>query len=162
LELYDEALPQVFGYALSRCGDVALAEDITAEAFLAAATAVRAGTVDRLTVGWLVTVARNKLVDHWRARSREERRLRLVAGSDVEDGWDARLDAVVAHQVLAELAPQHRLVLTLRYLDGLAVPEIAEQMDRSVHATESLLARARSAFRDRYDGAGGAHRGGAA
>ena len=161
LELYDDVLPQVFGYVLSRCGEVALAEDITAEAFLAAATALRDGKVDHLTVGWLVTVARNKLVDHWRARSREDRRLRLVADRDVEDGWDAHLDAVVAHQALADLAPQHRMVLTLRYLDGLAVPEVAEQIDRSVHATESLLVRARTAFRARYDD-GTESRGGAA
>ena len=38
----------------------------------------------------------------------------------------------------------------LRYLDGLSVPDVAALLDRSVHATESLLVRARGAFRDRY------------
>jgi RNA polymerase sigma-70 factor (ECF subfamily) len=46
--------------------------------------------------------------------------------------------------------PQYRLVLTLRYLDELSVPEIAAHLDRSVHAAESLLARARGAFREAY------------
>ena len=161
VELYDEALPQVYGYVLSRCGEVALAEDVTAEAFLAAATTLRERKADRLTVGWLITVARNKLVDHWRARAREDRRLRLVAAVEAEDTWDARLDVVVAHQTLAGLAPQHRMVLVLRYLDGFSVPEIAAQIDRSVHATESLLARARASFRARYE-TGAGRRGGAA
>jgi hypothetical protein len=34
LELYDEALPHVYGYLLARCRDVPLAEDLTAETFL--------------------------------------------------------------------------------------------------------------------------------
>ena len=43
LELYDVALPQVYGYLLRRCGRTALAEDLTAETFLAAVDAVRSG-----------------------------------------------------------------------------------------------------------------------
>ena len=36
LKLYDDALPHVYGYLLARCGDTGLAEDLTAESFLAA------------------------------------------------------------------------------------------------------------------------------
>jgi RNA polymerase sigma-70 factor, ECF subfamily len=36
LDLYDRALPQVYGYLLSRCGQRAVAEDLTAETFLTA------------------------------------------------------------------------------------------------------------------------------
>ncbi|MFD0665225.1 RNA polymerase sigma factor [Thermocatellispora tengchongensis] len=43
LDLYDEALPQVYGYLLARCGQRALAEDLTAETFLAAVEAARRG-----------------------------------------------------------------------------------------------------------------------
>jgi len=42
LELYDDALPHVYGYLLARCGDSGLAEDLTAESFLAAAPTTRA------------------------------------------------------------------------------------------------------------------------
>jgi hypothetical protein len=31
LELYDDALPHVYGYLLARCGDTGLAEELTAE-----------------------------------------------------------------------------------------------------------------------------------
>jgi hypothetical protein len=41
LELYDDALPHVYGYLPARCGDTGLAEDLTAESFLAAVHAVR-------------------------------------------------------------------------------------------------------------------------
>ena len=47
--------------------------------------------------------------------------------------------------------PHHRAALTLRYADGLPVPDVAECLGRTVHATEALLVRARRAFRSRYE-----------
>jgi RNA polymerase sigma-70 factor (ECF subfamily) len=152
LELYEVALPEVYGYLLSRCGQRALAEDLTEETFVAALTACQRPTPPDLSVAWLIGVARHKLVDHWRRVAREERGLRVVAGQRVEpdDPWDERLDALVARQVLAKLGPHHRAALTLRYLDGLPVADVANYLDRTVHATEALLVRARSAFRKSY------------
>ena len=72
LDLYDEAVPQVYGYLLKRLGNVGLAEDLTSETFMAGVAAHQRGATD-LSTGWFVTVARNKLVDHWRRREREER-----------------------------------------------------------------------------------------
>jgi RNA polymerase sigma-70 factor (ECF subfamily) len=157
LALYDEALPQVYGYLLSRCGDRALAEDLTAECFLAAVAAVRKPEAAPISVGWLVGVARHKLVDHWRGREREQRGLRLAAGDrvDAEDPWEQELNVLRARQVLAELGPHHRAALTLRYLDGLTVAEVAAHLGRSVQATEALLVRAREAFRRKYSGGEG-------
>lgn len=156
LSIYDRALPQVYGYLVSRCGSPTLAEEISAETFLAAAESLERGRVPDLTVAWLVTVARNKLVDHWRREERERRRLQLVhdAHDDLDDPVDAGLDAAFdrarARAVLAELGAHHRSALTLRYLDGLSVPEVADSLGRTVHATEALLVRARNAFRTRY------------
>jgi RNA polymerase sigma-70 factor, ECF subfamily len=153
LGLYDEALPHVYGYLLSRCGGrVAVAQDLTTQAFLAAVQAVRRDPNARLTKAWLVAVARNKLVDHWRRQAREERGLRTVAGDQVgfHDPWDAELDALRAQDVLQRLSAHHRMVLTLRYLDDLPVPEVAALIGRTVHATEALLVRARAAFRRAY------------
>lgn len=152
LDLYDTALPQVYGYLLARCGQRALAEDLTAETFLAAVDACRREPPPALSVAWLVGVARHKLVDHWRRTAREQRGLRLVGNEPAadDDPWDERLDALLAREVLAELAPHHRTVLTLRYLDGLGVAEVASHLGRTVHATEALLVRARTAFRRAY------------
>lgn len=64
--------------------------------------------------------------------------------------WQAELDALSVRRAFGELAAQHRAALTLRYLDDLAVPEVAVLLGRSVHATEALLVRARAAFRRCY------------
>jgi RNA polymerase sigma-70 factor (ECF subfamily) len=156
LALYDEALPQVYGYLLARCGDRATAEDLTGECFLAAVGAARVPGSAPLSVPWLIGVARHKLVDHWRRREREQRGLRLLstgtADTEPDDPWDVELDVLLARQVLARLGAHHRAVLTLRYLDGLRVAEVAEHLGRTLHATEALLVRARLAFRRAYEG----------
>ena len=150
LGLYDRALPQVYGYLRARVPGDALAEDLTAETFLAAVQAVRKDSVPDLTIGWLVTVARNKLVDHWRRSAREERSLQLASDEEAVEDDDQYFERMRAREVLAELGAHHRAALTLRYLDGLSVPEVAELLGRTVHATEALLVRARHAFRGRY------------
>jgi RNA polymerase sigma-70 factor (ECF subfamily) len=157
LELYDSALPSVYGYLVRRCGSGPLAEDLTSETFLAAVDAVRRNAVPELSTAWLVGVARHKLVDHWRRQEREERKLALVEAEPVEERWEVDLDRLVALDVLAELGPHHRAALTLRYLDGLPVRDVADHLGRTVGATEVLLVRARRAFRDAYTaGASGA------
>ncbi len=153
VSLYDSALPEVYGYLASRCGSANVAEDLTSETFLAAVDAVRRHAVPELTVAWLIGVARHKLVDHWRRAEREGRALQAVddPGGNVDDAWDVRLDIMRAHDTLATLGAHHRSALTLRYLDGLPVPEVASCLGRTVGATEVLLVRARKAFRSTYE-----------
>jgi RNA polymerase sigma-70 factor (ECF subfamily) len=149
LDLYERAVPQVYGYLLPRCRSMAEAEDLTSEVFLAALR----NPPKELTIAWLVGVARHKLVDQWRRDERDRQRLSALAADapDDEDLWDAHLDSALAHQVLADLGGHHRAVLTLRYLDGLPVPDVAQHLGRTVHATEALLTRARQAFRRAYE-----------
>lgn len=164
LSLYDTALPQVYGYLLSRCGRQPLAEDLTAEVFLAAVDAVRRDNPPPVTTPWLIGTARHKLVDHWRRQAREERGVYAVATdptshSGTDDPWDVAVDALRAHGVLDQLGPHHRAALTLRYLDDLTVPQVAAVLDRTLHATEALLVRARAAFRRDYTASGGGSHG---
>jgi RNA polymerase sigma-70 factor, ECF subfamily len=153
LELYDDALPHVYGYLLARCGDASLAEELTAESFLAAVHAVRKPGATDPSVPWLIGVARHKLADHWRRVGREQRGLHLLdsEAARVDDPWPTVVDRLRAREVLGRLGAHHRAALTLRYLDGLPVPDVARHLDRTVHATEALLVRARAAFRRIYE-----------
>ena len=155
LSLYDASVHDVYAYLHRRCGSVALAEDLTAETFVAAVTAVQRGSVPSMSVAWLLAVARNKLVDHWRRQEREAR-VRLAAEADAgvdeaQDDWDAVLETGLTREVLAALGPHHRAALTLRYLDALPVGVVAAHLGRTVGATEVLLVRAKRAFRAEYE-----------
>jgi RNA polymerase sigma-70 factor (ECF subfamily) len=150
--IYRRALPQVYGYLLTRCGSAVVAEDLTAETFMAAITASRKGSVTEVNMAWLVGVARHKLIDHWRRVAREQRNLSVAEQmtDGIDDPWDEHPDSAVVHASLARLSAHHRAALTLRYLDGLHVQEVADHLDRSLHATETLLVRARAAMRRVY------------
>jgi RNA polymerase sigma-70 factor, ECF subfamily len=156
---YDEALPEVYGYLVNRCRDRTVAEDLTAETFMAAVDSIRRQRVDDVTVAWLIGIARHKLVDHWRRAERDRRHLDAVAGADTrretppgsEPAWDVHLDDLVVRDALERLGVDHRTALTLRYVDDLPVPRVAEHLDRTVHATEALLVRARRQFRSAYE-----------
>lgn len=148
--IYDDALPQVYGYLLPRCGSVAVAEDVTAETFMAAVDGLERGAAPVPTVAWLIGVARHKLVDHWRRMEREQRNLASTAADEIDDPWPEVLQIDAIHAVLTRLSAPQPTALVLRYLDGLSVAEVAECVGRSLHATETLLVRARSALRRVY------------
>lgn len=152
LVVVDAEVGNVFAFVFRRCGDRAVAEDLASDVVLRAVRETkRTGAV--VTPAWLMTVARNRLVDHWRSAAREERRLRLAWSDRDPDEWTddgSPMEPEAVNEVMRRMRPDHQAVLSLRYLDGLSVPEVAEALDRSVHATESLLVRARRAFRTSY------------
>ena len=154
LAIYDEAVVDLYGYFHRRCRNRSVAEDLTTETFLAAVESIERGVVERVTIAWLVGIARHKLVDHWRRVEREQRRLVAVhtePDPPAAPDWDTQLDTLTAQDVLNELGEHHRSALTLRYVDDLPVAEVAQILDRTLHATEALLVRARRAFRTRYE-----------
>ena len=154
---YEAALPRIFGYVHLRAGgDAALAEDVTAAAFLEAVRARRSfdGRSDPVT--WICSIARNRLIDHYRRITRERmRHLRLVVtdltateARDLQHVDDR--DAVRA--ALAALPAIERTALLLRYVDGYSLRETARLIGRSEPATESLLSRARERVRVTFPG----------
>ena len=149
---FDDAHPAVYGYLLRRCGSIELAEDLTTATFV---TALATTGQTEWAAPWLMVVARNKLIDHWRRQARAEevdRRNADEAAStgDVADHAEAVVEMVQVGASLQQLPLDHRMVIVLRYLDDLTVESVAEQMGRSVRATESLLARARRAFQQAH------------
>ena len=156
LDLYERAFQDVYSYVASRLTDRGEAEDVTQEVFVAGARhAAGGGDVD---VAWLKTVARNKLVDHWRVRTRDDRKLALAYSAEPTPVVDELqpVGAELVAQVLAGLNPIYRAALVLRHVDDLSVPEVATLLDRTVEATEQVLSRARAAFRSAYATASGA------
>ena len=108
----------------------------------------------RIELPWLIAVARNKLIDHWRAVERRDRRLRLLHGGLEETtatSFEVE-DETRAGEVLQSLNPTYRVALVLRHVDGLSVAQVAEHLDRTVPAVEQILSRARAAFRQAYGG----------
>src|SRR4029078_5469891 len=145
---YRRNLAIVYGYVLRLCGgNVERAQDLTQEAWVAFVDQVRADRADQLDVRWLIAVARNRYIDQWRRTRRLESKIGLVWNATRDCDND---DAVTRDQVLEQLGQlddDHRIVLMMRYIDGLPVDQIAVTISRTTTATYSLLARAREDLR---------------
>src|SRR6478672_11510210 len=153
---YRRSLPRVYSYLVSRSGgDVALAEDLTQQTFIAAIDQRSRFDGRSDTITWLCGIARHKLADHFRAVERDERRQRRMEVREIQldEGSRAELgleDRSVIAEILRSLPANQRAVLVFVVLDDLPVAEAARLMGKSRGATESLLFRARDSFRRAY------------
>ncbi len=146
---FEAALEAVYPYVYRRCGhDRATAEDVCQDTFVTAVRTLRAGEVEELTVGWMVSVARTRFIDHCRRESRRERYLHSIEGERSDGFDDDVVGSAVVTELLAELPASQRLNVVLHHLDGMSVPEVAAATGSTVRAVESSLARARRTMRD--------------
>lgn len=146
--LYNAHIETVYGFCRARLPQHD-AEDVTAEVFRAAAERLSADSAARLDASWLITAARNRIIDRWRRETRWQRRRPLIESAALvteRDHSERFADAELVTAALDKLSTDHRAVLILRYLDDLAVSEIATLLGRRVPAVESLLTRARRAL----------------
>jgi len=143
----------VFGHLVVRCGSRHLAEEITAETFAEAARAAAAGRVGDVERGWLLDVARKRLIDHWRREQRHRNRLERVMTDQIRLGPSVDGDAADGRilEALDALPSRQRAVLVLRYIDGSSVSEVATALEVTYQAAESLLARARRSLLAAYE-----------
>jgi RNA polymerase sigma-70 factor (ECF subfamily) len=156
---YDECFDALFAYVLWRCGGLRdAADEVVQETWLIAVRRVRrfdpaAGPF----LAWLRGIAANLLRNRFR-RARRHGALAPVAvahfaGRAPEPADAESMRREGAEQVaaaLAALSERHEAVLRAKYLEGRAVADIAAEWGESPKAVESLLTRAREAFRAAY------------
>ncbi|WP_299843272.1 RNA polymerase sigma factor [uncultured Roseovarius sp.] len=142
--------PRIYAHACRMLGVAAEAEDVTQEALLRLwriAPDWRRGEAQITT--WLYRVVANLCTD----RLRRARGVALDAVPEPEDETASALerlqqqDRTVALQAaLNRLPDRQRQAVILRHIEGLANPEIAEIMEISTEAVESLTARGKWAL----------------
>ena len=166
-EFFDTYAPRLFRFAMRRAGDEDLAEEITQTTLIAAVGKLKTWRGEASLFTWLCTISRRQLVDHWRktARQPELRPLdddpdvraaleSLASGGDHAGAADTSIDGRrLAERVqitLDYLPDRYGDVLEWKYILELSVDEIAERLGVGYKAAESLLSRARAAFREGF------------
>ena len=92
---------------------------------------------------WLYRVAANMAADELKRRAR----LRPLDDVAVGDSAEESGDRIAVARALAELPPDHQLVVHLRLVEGLPFEEVARVMDRTVGACQMLMLRAARGLR---------------
>ncbi len=139
--------PRLLAYASRVLGDRSEAEDVVQETMLRlwrAAPGWRADGAAKVGT-WAYRVAANLAIDRLRKR-RKSAPLDEIAeprapGTDVADRMHNTVRMAALRAALAELPDRQATAVTLRHLEGLSNPEIAEAMDIGIEAVESLTAR---------------------
>ncbi len=156
--IFEQCFDSVYAYVAYRVApDFDAARDITQETFLACCETMSnyRGEASRLT--WLRAIARNKVVDHVRRAKKDvacefdAAALDQVSVKHNRAHSEAREQAVLVGAVMRRVPKHYADVLEAKYLDDLPVEEIARRCNKTAKAIESILTRARNAFRVAYD-----------
>jgi RNA polymerase sigma-70 factor, ECF subfamily len=99
---------------------------------------------------WLCACCRNEIAAHFRRAGRRPREVELNEAI-VREEPEGSETAELVHAALDRLPPGYAHAMEWRYLDGLEVAEVAQRLALSYKAAESLLSRARKAFREAYE-----------
>ena len=151
--LYRDHAPSVYRYAFAVLGNHADAEDVTQQTFLNAYRAMARGTKPRKAENWLLTIAHNEVRRLF--RSTHGRAAEVELDEQLSQPVPERSEPTVADVIraLRHLTPAQRSALVMREFEGRSYAEIAEIMDVTQSALETLLFRARRALADELEGA---------
>lgn len=130
--------------------DEAGRDDVFHEVFLVVHRRLAAYDGRASVRSWLFGIARNVVLHHRRGWARHLRRLTVAPEPSATPGPDevvAQLEArALVDRFLATLNEEHRLVFVLAELEGLRVPEIADQLGVNINTLYSRLNSARRRF----------------
>jgi RNA polymerase sigma factor (sigma-70 family) len=146
--LYRSYARDVYRYSLAVLRNPADAEDITQTTFLNAYRAYRRGEEPHRPRNWLITIAHNACRSrHLRAvrRPQEVPFEETLAAMPVAAEETPKLEELL--EMLGRLPFNQRAALVMRELEGRSYAEIAETLELSVAAVETLIFRARHALR---------------
>ncbi|MDB5075821.1 MAG: polymerase ECF-type sigma factor [Chloroflexi bacterium] len=152
--LYERHVRSVFGFAYNKVQDASVAEDLTSQTFLRALKALpryeQRGVPFR---SWLFRITANLVADRHRSPHPEVPLRKHEGNDEVADEIDPpdphaeeeiteweRAEAFA--RLIADLSPEQRTAVHLRFVDGLPIAAIATQMARSEGAVKMMLMRA--------------------
>lgn len=166
-EFFGEQFPRLYRFALVRTNhDADAAEEVVQAALCAAISKLRTYRGEATLFTWLCTFCRREIAAYYQRARREPPTTELVeqnaevmaaleslwalAGDDPEDLLRRSEVARFVHVALDRLPARYANALEWKYVDRLSVKEIAARLNLSPKAAESLLTRARVAFRDAF------------
>ena len=163
-EFFADYFPRLFRFAVLRLRDPDAAEDIVQTSLIAAVRHLGSWRGEASLFTWLCTICRRE-IGAWQKRTArrvivsiadDDPSLRAAldsigAAADAPDARLARADTGRTVQLaLDHLPPRYSRALEWKYLEELSVDDIAGRLQCTPKAAESLLTRARDAFRDAF------------
>src|SRR3954470_7773219 len=153
--IYRRHAVDVYRYAYAVLRNQADAEDVTQTTFMNAYRALERGETPETPHNWLIAIAHNVCRQRFRQASRRVREIGLdvdVAETLVRPEDEDAPTPEDINRALDHLAFNQRAALVLREIEGRSYAEIADMLELSVGAVETLIFRARRALREQLEG----------
>ena len=156
-KLVDEWQDMVYNTAVGIVQNPDDADDITQEVFVQVFQSIQSFKGDSKFSTWLYRITVSKALDHEKKKNRKKRFgfvQRLFGGREEEQLHPVEFDhpgvlaerkerAAALFNALKQLAPNQRIAFTLHKLEGQSYQEVAEIMNTTLFAVESLMGRAK-------------------
>jgi RNA polymerase sigma factor (sigma-70 family) len=146
-DLYERYYDRIYGYCLYQLGSREEAEDVAQTTFMWAFRGLSRGIVPRAEASWLFTIAQNACRARHRTRGRRREREVLsdpVLLADMSPAREVDSDDLMGlEEALARMPELQRRAILLREWRGFSYKEIAEELELSGAAVETLIFRAR-------------------
>jgi RNA polymerase sigma-70 factor, ECF subfamily len=164
-ELFARTFPGLFAFAASRLGhDGDAAEEVVQEALIRALSKLATFRGEASLFTWLCTFCRHEISAYCEKRGRapvtpledDPELLAVLESLSGEEPLDLEREllkkeiARLVRLTLDHLPPRYGSALEWKYIEGISVDEIATRLQLAPKAAESVLTRARQAFRDGF------------
>jgi RNA polymerase sigma-70 factor, ECF subfamily len=152
-ELYDRYEAKIYAYIYRRTGEQTLAEDLTGQVFLKMLEAIHNQKAWHSSFsGWLYRIAHNLVIDHYRQRDHQiqvslDDEPTLPSPDNPEEAAEIKLDAERLRAAIGRLTEEQAEVISLRFLEGYSINEVAEMMSKTEGSIKALQYRAVSTLR---------------
>jgi RNA polymerase sigma-70 factor (ECF subfamily) len=163
LDIY---LDRLYGFIYYRVGkNQSDAEDILQETMLVAFDDINSFNRESNLYTWLCGIAKNKVSDFLKKKQKltslealmeksNSKIINLIESIETESitSSDVENEEVkdITNAVLSALPPHYQKSLIAKYVNGLTVEQIADEMKMGFKAVESLLTRARESFKQAF------------
>ena len=174
-EFFEAYFPRLYRFALVRTRhDAMAAEEIVQATLTQVVRKLATYRGEAALFSWLCTFCRHEISAHYRRLNTQPQSVALVedlpevraaleslmaaGGSDPESDLQRKELGRLVQVALDQLHPRYGDALEWKYIQGFSVKEIASFMDVTPKAAESILSRAREAFRDAFSALSGGWR----
>jgi len=157
-ELFQKYHSPVYNFVYKQLKDRAVADELTQDIFVNIIESLRDFRFQCSLKTFIFTIARNKIIDHMRKKKIKRILFSALPHFVVEGLSSVMMDDELEKKQLQQniehtfhkLPRDYQLILRLKYIENRSVRYIAGRLVRTFKSTESLLFRARNAFKQIY------------
>ena len=151
---YTSCKPKLLSYIRRKIANESDAEEVLQDTLIATLDALRDFSFSSSLYTYICSIANHKVIDYYR-----KKKLKNILFSQIpeieslvatltgpEDKLDEEILKAKIKETFQKIKPRYRNILTLKYIYGYSVGEIAQKLSISFKSAESQLFRARKAF----------------